>query len=177
MKMLLCSRRTFYNIWLWSGCGPVFLITAGSYPWNGKGMHYWLSPRQDRDSLGLAWTHRRILPTSEKTLANWSLSEQLGLTLSLPALMLSKDRSRHRLQARMVSEDLLHADTKERAASDLTGPVYHYNPSGTNAIQGGLPTKLRWVSSLAGRTWDKPESVESQDPYPCHHRAKGLSPD
>lgn len=77
----------------------------------------------------------------------------------------------------MVSEVLLRADTKERAASDLTGPVYHYNPSGTNAIQEGLPTKLRWVSSLAGRTWDKPESVESQDPYSCHHRIKGLSPD
>lgn len=92
-----CSRRTFYNIWLWSGCGPVFLITAGSYLCDGKGMHYWLSPRQDRDSLGLAWTHRWILPTSEKTLANWPFSEQLGLTLSLPALMLSKDRSRHRL--------------------------------------------------------------------------------
>lgn len=77
----------------------------------------------------------------------------------------------------MASEDLLHADTRERAASDLAGPVYHYNPSGTSATQEVLPTKLLWVSILAGRTWNKPESVESYDPYPCHHRVEGLSPD
>lgn len=101
----------------------------------------------------------------------------MELTIPLPALMLSKDRSRDRLQARMASEDLLHADTRERAASDLAGPVYPYNPSGASVTQGSLPTKLLWVSSLAGRTWDKPESVESKDPCPCHHRVKGLSPD
>lgn len=123
----------------------------------------------------LAWTHRWILPTSEKTLANWPLSEQLGLTIPLPALMLSKDRSRHRLQARMASEDLLHADTRQRAASDLTGPVYPYNPSGTSVTQEGLPTKLLWVSSLARRTWDKPVCGK-QRPLPLSPQGQRAKP-
>lgn len=84
----------------------------------------------------------------------------MELTPDLPVLVLSEDRSRQRLQTSTVSKDLLHANTRKRAAGELTGPVYRYNPSETCATQQGLPTWLLWVSGLTGRTGDKPESME-----------------
>jgi hypothetical protein len=79
-------------------------------------------------------------------------------TPALPVLVLSEDRSRHRLQT--STEDLLRANTRKRAAGELTGPVYCYNSSETSATQEGSLTRLLCETGLAVRRMWKPNSKE-----------------
>lgn len=126
-----------------------------------RGHACWWSPRQDRDSLGPSLAPQMDSSNFRENTCYLATFGADGADYNSPSPCAGRGQEPGTGDRQAWSPETCSMQTLARGLPVTSlGQLTTITHLG-QVPQESLPTKLLWVSDLAGRTWDKPESIES----------------